>query len=275
MVDWKNEIKVPFQFNRITKRSQSFPKILLDPEIGFLPLYKTLAYLASDAYCDLGNRPINVKNFPTYDDVRVNKPVLELIESTFPTILKNIRKYLQKNPKTIQIFFIGHALAYASIAGIRWAMEEYAITKSNLWPEIDMEVIGAQIITFGAPRIGNSRFSKFANMVVPHHRITHGNDHVPHSPLTPLEWNHFGFEIWIEPSENCNCSNEDHPYSYWDCNYQSIVTTQAQRYKWLEEWTSENIECNGGQSIINVPDDLFHDGPYFDIRMGDCSSSSS
>ncbi|KAG9300563.1 hypothetical protein G9A89_000083 [Geosiphon pyriformis] len=319
VVDWRNQIKVPFQFNRITKRSQSAYKTLMDPKIGFLTLYKESAYLASDAYCDLGSGRINVKynfitsrslnaalvvyfagpkrkkiswrdeidrqivfqvkNFPTYDDVHVNKPVMELIDSVFPSILENIRKYLEKKPsKTTQILFTGHAIggAYASIVGIRWTMQRYVILKLKSWPEIDMNGIGQHIITFGAPRIGNREFSRFANMLITHHRITHGNDHVPHFPLAKLGWNHFGIEIWIEPLENCNCPDDDddydvnfHPYSYWDCNNQSLETKKRQY--WLEEWTSENMECNGGQSIINVPDDLFHDGPYFGIRMGDCS----
>ncbi|KAG9296664.1 hypothetical protein G9A89_009923 [Geosiphon pyriformis] len=83
---------------------------------------------------------------------------MELIDSVFPSILKNIRKYLEKKPSnTTQILFTGHAIA---------------------------------------PRIGNEQFSRFANILITHHRITHGNDHVPHSPLAKLGWNNFGIEIW-------------------------------------------------------------------------------
>ncbi|KAG9307849.1 hypothetical protein G9A89_023414 [Geosiphon pyriformis] len=215
-----------------------------------------------------------VKGFPIFDDARVSKPFWETTQSVFPRILENIREFLKTNPKTTQIFFTGHAIggAYASIAGIQWAIQRYEINQSKLWPEIDLNKIGHHIITFGAPRIGNSRFSRFANNAIRHHRITHGNDHVPHFPSDPLKWNHFGFEIWIEPLENCNCPDDDvnfYPYSYWDCNNQFLE--QTQRQIWLEKSTSENMECNKGQSIINVPDDLFHDGPYFDIRMGVCS----
>ncbi|KAG9286917.1 hypothetical protein G9A89_000046 [Geosiphon pyriformis] len=184
-----------------------------------------------------------------------------------------MREVLKKSPNTREIFFVGHGIggAYASIAGIRWAIQRYEITQSKLWPEIDVNNIGQQIITFGAPRIGNNQFSNFANDIITHHRITHGNDHVPHFPRDLLKWKHFGFEIWIEPLENCNCSDDVnfHPYSYWDCNNRLLKLTQ--REIWIEKWNSENMECNGGQSIINVPDDFFHDGPYFDIRMGDCS----
>ncbi|KAG9302987.1 hypothetical protein G9A89_007694 [Geosiphon pyriformis] len=315
VVNRKNQNKVSFQFNRITKRSQSLPKTLINYKKSLLPLYKELAHLASDSYCNLKSGPINVKfgfvtnkehhlifvvyfggpkikkiswrteidrqilfqvkGFPTFDDdARVNKLSLEIVESMFPRILGTIREFLNTNSKIKHIFFVGHAIGggYASIAGVRWAIQRYDITASNLWPEIDMGNIGQHVVTFGAPRIGNSRFSKFANSVISHHRITHGNDHVPHSPLDPLKWYHFGFEIWIEPLENCNCPDDDvnfESYSYWDCNNQ--LFEEEQRQIWLEYWTSENMECNGGQSIINVPDDLFHDGPYFDVRMGDCS----
>ncbi|KAG9307847.1 hypothetical protein G9A89_023412 [Geosiphon pyriformis] len=314
VVDWKNQNIVPFHFNRITKRSQSLPKTLMDPEKSLIPVYKNLAYLANDAYCDAISDPINVdygfletktggaalvvyfagpkrkkifwrteidrqilfqvKGFPTFDDdARVNKPFLEIIESVFPSILEKMRELLKIKPETRQIFFVGHAIggAYASIAGLRWAIQRYEITQLNLWPEINMDEMGQHIITFGAPRIGNSRFSRFANGVIDHHRITHGNDHVPQSPLDPLKWNHFGFEIWIEPLENCDCPDDAnfHRYSYWDCNNQILQGTQRQI--WIENWASENMECNKGQSIINVPDDLFHDGPYFDIRMGVCT----
>ncbi|KAG9287071.1 hypothetical protein G9A89_023036 [Geosiphon pyriformis] len=88
-------------------------------------------------------------------------------------------------------------------------MQQYVIFTSNLWPEINIKEIGPHIIPFGALRIGNRRFSRFANKVVPHHCITHGNNHVPYSPWYPLKWNYFGFEIWIELSDNCNCSDDD------------------------------------------------------------------
>ncbi|KAG9297486.1 hypothetical protein G9A89_020888 [Geosiphon pyriformis] len=132
-----------------------------------------------------------VKGFPTFDDdARVNKLFLETIEPIFPRILENIHEFLKKSPKAMEIFFVGHAIR-------------------------------------GAPRIGNSRFSRFANGLIKHHRITHGNDHVPHSPSDPLNWNHFGSEVWIEPLENCNCLDDVnfHPYSYWDCNNQFLQET--------------------------------------------------
>ncbi|KAG9294518.1 hypothetical protein G9A89_008629 [Geosiphon pyriformis] len=272
VVDRKNQIRVPFQFKQTTKRSQSLPKTLLDPEKSFFGLYKVLAYYANDAYCNLENGFINVE-FGSFSSPSLNTALVVYFAG--PKRKKNswrteIDRQILFQVKGFPTF--DDNAPYASIAGILWTIQRYGIYKSKLWPEIDLNKIGHHLITFGAPRIGNSRFSRFANKAIRHYRITHGNDHVPHFPSDSLEWNHFGVEIWIEPLENCNCLDDDvnfHPYSYWDCNNQLLERTQRQI--WLEKLTSENMECNKGQSIINVPDDLFHDGPYFDIRMGVCS----
>ncbi|KAG9296484.1 hypothetical protein G9A89_015076 [Geosiphon pyriformis] len=313
-IDWKNQIKVPLQFNRITKRAKSRAKKLMEPVANLLPLYEQLAVLASDAYCPSFKGPINVKfisngraeeglkalivyfagpkltkmwwpqlndrqvtfrveGFPVYyRQARVIKQFSKTIESALPRILENIRTYLKNNSDMTYIFFVGHALggAYAAIAGIRWCYEKYKINTLNLWPDVNLSEMGEQVVTFGAPRIGNIQFSEMANRLITHHRITHGNDYVPHFPLASKGRKHFGFEIWIEPSKNCDCP--DDTYSLWDCNNWVLETTQ--RTKWLKGFASENMECNAGQSIGNVSNNFFHDGPYFNVKMGDCSSKN-
>jgi Lipase (class 3) len=53
--------------------------------------------------------------------------------------------------------------------------------------------------TFGSPRVGNEIFSSFVMTEFADHaykRVVHFNDIVPHLPLTAMDFNHAGDEIW-------------------------------------------------------------------------------
>ncbi|KAG9296735.1 hypothetical protein G9A89_001367 [Geosiphon pyriformis] len=135
---------------------------------------------------------------------------------------------------------------------------------------LDLNNIGSKgIFTFGAPRVGNRHFSYLLNQAIEHRRFTHGNDHVSHFPSSSMGWKHFGTEIWIEPLGNCDCP--DDPNTYWDCNFISLSIDQ--RNLWINsQYSEENMGCNAGQSISEVPGKLFHNGPYFGTEMGNCEN---
>ncbi|KAG9291899.1 hypothetical protein G9A89_004837 [Geosiphon pyriformis] len=139
----------------------------------------------------------------------------------------------------------------------------------NIWPDINLSGIGQSIYTFGAPRVGNEHFRDSFNQLILHRRFTHGNDHVPHSPSSSMGWRHFGTEIWIEPLSNCNCPDDSN--TYWDCNSFPLMSSQSEEW-FNSQYPEENVECNAGQSINEVPNKLFHNGPYFGIEMNNCES---
>ncbi|KAG9305344.1 hypothetical protein G9A89_007839 [Geosiphon pyriformis] len=143
----------------------------------------------------------------------------------------------------------------------------------NTWPDINIGERGHIIYTYGAPRVGNEYLGDAFNIAIVHRRFTHGNDHVPHFPSSSNGWKYFGTEIWIEPLSNCDCSADDHPNTYWDCN--SISLSIGQRKVWpYSQYSEENMECNAGQLINKVPGKLFHNGPYFGVEMSNCESIS-
>lgn len=78
------------------------------------------------------------------------------------------------------------------------------------------------LITFGAPRVGNERFTQYFERFELHvSRVTHYYDMVPHVPETFLGYKHIRDEVWFnEPStsyiecsdgEDLNCSDSCSP----------------------------------------------------------------
>ncbi|KAG9286637.1 hypothetical protein G9A89_005405 [Geosiphon pyriformis] len=202
---------------------------------------------------------------------RVDSQLLEEVNLIFPQ-LKIIIRDLLNHPSKLridEIVFSGHGLggAYASIAALQWLIEKHIIIKKSIWPEINFLTFSQRIVTFGAPRVANKEFSLTLNKLIYHYRITHGNDHVPHFPMASMGWKHFGIEIWIEPSNTCDCPEDQN--TYWDCNHSKLRTIRD----WVTgKYPDENKECNAGQRIDEVPNQFFHYGPYCEIEMGNCKS---
>ncbi|KAG9302490.1 hypothetical protein G9A89_007194 [Geosiphon pyriformis] len=160
-----------------------------------------------------------------------------------------------------QIVFVGHAFggAVAAIVGLYFAYWIQSI-------KLNLKVLTFGVISFGAPRIGDEKFNEISNKMVPHARYTFENDHVPHFPLRVKGYKHSGFEIWIK-APDCDCLPKDSSVEYYDCN--SRIESPS--------WTTitnfnpeENPNCNAGRSIADIPNDHFHNGPYFGQIMGDC-----
>ncbi|KAG9293259.1 hypothetical protein G9A89_010630 [Geosiphon pyriformis] len=99
---------------------------------------------------------------------------------------------------------------------------------------------------FNAPRVGNKEFSESVNRDIVHNRFTYENDvfHTFHW----LQWG--GYEIWIEPLDTCDCTEDQE--KYWICA------------------DDENEECNAGQPLDKVPDQFFHNSPYFGVKISNC-----
>ncbi|KAG9296747.1 hypothetical protein G9A89_001379 [Geosiphon pyriformis] len=296
MINWINQIDIPLKINQIKKRSQSLPKSRILPNNEELMVSSQVAFMINAIDClglnNLGSKkltkeqwasrnskqvPLRLKNFPNFDEkILVDSQLLKDVELLFPILFEAIKTSLIQIPRVTKwydIMFTGHGLggAYASIAGFLWAIGSFLIKRENIWPDVNLSEIGQGIFTYGAPRIGNEHLRNFFNQGINHRRFTHGNDHVPHFPSSSKGWKHFGTEIWIEPLSNCDCAADDDPNTYWDCNSSPLMSSQ--REEWLNsQYSDENMECNAGQSITEVPGTLFHNGPYFGVEMGNCES---
>ena len=86
----------------------------------------------------------------------------------------------------------------------------------------ESDFIVTDLITFGAPRVGNEQFAKYFEMFdIRISRVTHYYDMVPHVPETFLGYKHIRNEVWFnEPStsyiecsdgEDLNCSDSCSP----------------------------------------------------------------
>ncbi|KAG9295587.1 hypothetical protein G9A89_000952 [Geosiphon pyriformis] len=215
--------------------------------------------------------PFEIKGFERFKGVRVNEKLMKDLNLMFPALKKEILNYLRQTKIIVRdLVFVGHGLggAYASIAGVKWAFESYLAKINNLWKGVDLSKIGQVVITFGAPRVGNRKFSELANESITHNRITFGNDPAQHFPLASEVWKHYGIETWIQPLKECDCIVDMNPLShkYWNCNNNELE--HLDRERWINgDYTEENMV-----SGEDVPGDFFHDGPYFGVKMGDCEN---
>ncbi|KAG9289095.1 hypothetical protein G9A89_022404 [Geosiphon pyriformis] len=190
----------------------------------------------------------------------VDQEWLEDILRMWHLIVKEIDNVLEmKKFEVSKIYFIGHAIggAYATLAGQLFSI------RNDL--DIIHKRVPFQVITFGAPKVGNEFFAKSTNLnknrLI---RVTHGNDHVPHFPIgTQGIMFHSNPELWIKPiSKDCNCgdnnnnNNNNIREEYYICRATAI--------------NRKSLICNASQTFSNVSDNFVHQGPYFGILMNNC-----
>ncbi|KAG9293173.1 hypothetical protein G9A89_010510 [Geosiphon pyriformis] len=216
------------------------------------------------------------------DRLRLN-PSLQIDRLWFDEVLSikdkmfnKIRQFiLEENPAIV--YFIGHGVggAYAVISALLWKIE----TDFD-YPKGFYSSSGYQVVTFGQPRIGNTRLAQLINEKLIVNRITHTNDFLPHYP--PRKYfvhflSHHETELWLGET-SCECS-QDVP------QIDGLNLFLCKGYNWERDELSmdnlypsrvsfgENEECNAGQ-IISDEDEVPHMGPYFGVTMNDCSNFS-
>ncbi|EPZ35680.1 Lipase, class 3 domain-containing protein [Rozella allomycis CSF55] len=117
--------------------------------------------------------------------------------------IKELTK-LHDETKFSELIITGHGQggALAVLAGLD--------ILENLNPEYKVEVV-----TFGAPRIGDPAFANHVNKVFAEHRasltrVINSNDLVPHLPLSPV-FQHHSNEVWVnyETVQTCKDAEED------------------------------------------------------------------
>ncbi|KAG9296985.1 hypothetical protein G9A89_008571 [Geosiphon pyriformis] len=196
------------------------------------------------------------KNF-----LSIKKVLFTVIEGYFREI---------KSIENFNIYFTGWGVggAYATIAALTWKIETYLKDQKSSRNEFKFSNLVVKAVTFGAPRIGNVVFAQLANKWLEVSRVTHSNDHVPHFPKRETGryfLGHNELEFWITLTR-CDCPEE---LSLWECQGFYYESRAWKSNKILDGTlfphggkSGENMECNAGQSIDDVPRDFIHSGPY-------------
>ncbi|KAG9287609.1 hypothetical protein G9A89_019670 [Geosiphon pyriformis] len=179
-----------------------------------------------------------------------------------------------------KIIFTGYGIggAYAALSGLTWRIESYLEDQETPDSLVKFSNFEVQVMTFGAPRLGNVVFAQLTNKFLKIYRVTHTNDHVPQFPSRKIGnhiLEHHELELWID-SVSCACS-PDAEYFLWECQGFKQISKSWNQIKISNETffpdggnSGENLECNSGQSIAKVLSNFIHTGPYFGVKMGYC-----
>ncbi|CUS15272.1 unnamed protein product, partial [Tuber aestivum] len=102
--------------------------------------------------------------------------------NAFPPILTSVNSLRAQYP-SYKLVVTGHSLggALATITATEFRRLGYT----------------TELYTYGAPRIGNNKFSEFVTQSSGNYRVTHLNDPVPRLPPVALGYYHISPEYWI------------------------------------------------------------------------------
>ncbi|KAG9299865.1 hypothetical protein G9A89_002872 [Geosiphon pyriformis] len=215
------------------------------------------------------------KNFLNKKETITGGPVDSkfLVDENRIPIFKEIMALGEKiSGQKARLIFTGHGTggAYAVLMAFSVATFEMAGGfKMFQWPSLTIEVI-----TFGQPRIGNS---KNAEMIykrknrVKIYRVTNGNDYVSQFPKISndgIQYWHTETEYWIPGIEDCDCSSitgekdKNGLYKVYECP--GFFPNAQKKF-------GENMDCNLGKDPgQNRLSNAAHFGPWFGTTFGDC-----
>ncbi|PWW72405.1 alpha/beta-hydrolase [Tuber magnatum] len=159
--------------------------------------------------------------------------------NAFPPILASVNSLRAQYP-SYKLAVTGHSLggALATITATEFRRLGYT----------------TELYTYGAPRVGNDKFSEFVSQSSGNYRVTHLNDPVPRLPPAALGYYHISPEYWI---------------SYGDSNIQA---SKVQIYYGIL-----NTGGNTGKGIITLnatahlryflPVSIASCGPFWDFDL--------
>lgn len=110
---------------------------------------------------------------------------------------------------TTKLVLTGHSSGGANMVFFAY---DLLVTKSI--PELDFFHLSS-LFTFGVPRVGNPAFaSSFVSADIPHTRVVHYRDIVPHLPYEWMGFKHTPHEIWYDSEDSssyveCDGTGED------------------------------------------------------------------
>ncbi|KAG9293457.1 hypothetical protein G9A89_009181 [Geosiphon pyriformis] len=198
------------------------------------------------------------------------RAILELLET-------NRRNY-RLPTDNFKIRFTGHGVGgvYAMLAALLLRLEVISERPINqIWPYVIIDVT-----TFGQPRFGDFGFATLLNRVFSDsvNRITHTNDFAPQLPVKGIG------EIFLQQQDTeywisrplCDCPDERMAPPIDDQGYSALFRCYGFHRKkdWTKQyvWAGENNECNLGQHYAKPESENSHNGPYFGITMGVCTT---
>ncbi|EAS02396.1 lipase family protein (macronuclear) [Tetrahymena thermophila SB210] len=144
-------------------------------------------------------------NYQKCDKCNVHEGIYN-IYSSFQNKLTECALNLIKQYPQASIIITGHSLGGA-LATLQ------AVDIKTQYPDYSIE-----LVTFGSPRVGNQKFSDYANNLLKNNsvRITNKKDVIPHLPFKFFDFYHTGQEMWIvdeisfktdcKQGEDQNCS---------------------------------------------------------------------
>ncbi|KAG9288200.1 hypothetical protein G9A89_020506 [Geosiphon pyriformis] len=192
--------------------------------------------------------------YPGVEDAMVDAEFYEEFLKTKRVILFQLMNRI-KSAKTNRITAVGHG-----IGGVHaiFALLEIREIRKNL---------ELMVVTYGQPHIGNREFANYINSLVidmPVVRITLFDDFVPRMPFTTYRnyYVHHLHELWIGPPK-CDCPSDKEDV-YW-----CVGSEIRQENGDLE--INESLDCNLKYSEFRSNS---HNGPYFNVYMGNCLQSS-
>ncbi|KAG9288651.1 hypothetical protein G9A89_006752 [Geosiphon pyriformis] len=195
-------------------------------------------------------------------DARVDEIWFQDVEAMKDSLISLIKHLVLLNLQKEEIFIwlTGHGIggAYAVLSALALVLD------GKLSFELDRDQFNIHFwtITFGQPRIGNSKFSQFVNDELQVIRVTHTNDYVPHYPQFSFHQQilkHHQEEHWLAPPPTCDCEELDK------------IPLYAGLAVYVCKGIEENKKCNAGQ-VQTVRSSISHNGPYFGVKMRDCRS---
>ncbi|KAG9306389.1 hypothetical protein G9A89_018272 [Geosiphon pyriformis] len=271
------------------ERKVALPKTLVK-DYGILQLFKSMAYVTNELYCNREHEYIIGRGFigpemirnqmektkyklgilhPNLDKFKVDshwwKSWPEDCFQSFDGRIRaavNILKNGTEANNPIHIVLTGHGIGgfYAQVYGL--------LMSSELRFHENLDIT---IITFGSPRSGDSQFAgQFQRMVnLKAYRITHTNDYFPHFPKKSIDgksYMHPGTEYWIQ-DRNCNCDDPDSSRLLRE-GYEIIYECQGfylnDKKKYVEN-PGCNLDTDGKGTRA-------HFGPYFGVTFGNCEN---
>ncbi|KAG9286561.1 hypothetical protein G9A89_014727 [Geosiphon pyriformis] len=200
------------------------------------------------------------------DPFREEKSIVDAIwlkhtKMMMPLLIKRFKRL--HNPDNVS--FVGHGIggAYATLAALYF---RNLIVNGTLESNRNIKINKINIITFGAPRIGNLAFVKQVKQSI--HlknlfRITHLNDWLSRDFMSKRMFLHHEVEYWLDNSkDDCGCLSEK------QILFQCFGRNSRQEIDENEECNLGTVDSEEGNNIMDP-----NIGPYFGISFGTCNSN--
>ncbi|KAG9286560.1 hypothetical protein G9A89_014726 [Geosiphon pyriformis] len=174
-----------------------------------------------------------------------------------------IEKFNKLRIKPNKISFVGHGIggAYAMLTALYF---RNLILNGTLKSNGDISIYKINIITFGAPRVGNLAFVnqvKRSFHVRNLFRITHFNDWVSRDFMSKRQFLHHELEYWLDyEKDDCGCPSEK------QILFQCFGRNSRQEVDENEGCNLGTVDSEEGNYIVNL-----NLGPYFGIKFGICT----